>query len=142
MWVFYCLRVSRCSQATGSNLPLRSFSDKLLPWHQFHELMVPLRLFFPYVLSSWLKQMFLVPMATNLPPFLMGIFLGKGTAQPLPYQSRIGWHGREMAQAWQLSSDSTWNVEGGRLSMPLSPQQTNVHLSNKGLKAHDVSSAD
>lgn len=88
MGVFCCLRVSQCSQAKGSGPTLRP-SDKLLPWHPFHELTVPLRIFFSYLFSSWLEQMFLVPMAMNLPPFLMGIFLVKGTAQPLHYKSRV-----------------------------------------------------
>lgn len=98
MWVFCCPRASQSSQAKGSDLPLGSSSDKLLPWHQYHELMVPLRIFFfPFCslvgekLLILLEQMFLVPMATNRPPFLMAIFLVKDMAQPLPYQSRVCW---------------------------------------------------
>lgn len=51
-------------------------------------------------------------------------------------------HDLEMTQKWQSPSDRTWKGGERGYLCHWPRQQTNVHLSNKVLKAYNVSLAD
>lgn len=52
----------------------------------------PLRgdLYRSFLFCNWLEQTFFVPIATNLPSFLLSIFLVRDTVQPIPSPDQLG----------------------------------------------------